>query len=71
MNAVNPPQPPSCQLTRKTEVRRCAFARAREWGMDCTRLSPSFFAAVEEATARTIAQLCLANGQGKPRKTLR
>jgi hypothetical protein len=52
-------------------VRRYARKVAAEWGVDYTRFSPSFFASVDEASRRAIAQLVLANGQGKPRKTLR
>jgi hypothetical protein len=52
-------------------VRGYALKIAREWGVEYSRFSPSFFAAVDEATRRAIAQLVLSNNQGKPRKTLR
>ncbi len=71
-HVATPPQPSTCQLTRKTEVRRYAHKIAREWGVEYSRVSPAFFASVEEASKRAIAQLVLSNNQGKRlRKTLR
>jgi hypothetical protein len=59
-------------LTRRPGVRAYAKQIAKDWGVEYSRFSPSFFASVDEATRRAIAQLVLSNNQGKkPRKTLR
>jgi hypothetical protein len=68
---ATPPQQPVCPLIRRPGVRKYALRVASEWGIEYSRFSPSFFAAVDEATRRTIAQLVLSNNQGKRRRTLR
>lgn len=68
---VTPPHQPLCQLIRKTQVRVYARKIAREWGVDYSRVSPSFFVAVDEATRRAVAALVLSNDQRRrKRKTL-